>query len=268
MKIQSDTTGKCASAPKDQWFEDEKFGGSLGQSTTIAECQNRNWASYCGTDAQYLVSQGNWNPNTCRLFSGGTATKLYAGGSFENRQDSVAPVPITDTPGWTNGQRRCNEEGVTTNTNGHYPNPMSCPGESYVKSVTWMEQANFGLVDVRMVCSDGTTHGPVTAGTYRQRDGKWNPEISCPDGFGEIQANEQSDFGIVNMRMKCVNKGSGWLMSNSNTNGNWRGDVRASHTGGKLTRINAQDQGGYGLVNAKMKFCLQGMSVLMKGLYQ
>ena len=87
--------------------------------------------------------------------------------------------------------------------------------------------------------------------------------MSCPNGFREIEANEQSGFGIMNIRMKCASQGSDWMMSNSNTNGDWRDDVRASATGNKLAGINARDQGSYGLVNAKMTFCSQGMALIV-----
>jgi len=55
VKIQNDTTGQCGTVPKNVWFDDSDYGGSLGDSATYPQCSSRGWATYCGTTAEYKI---------------------------------------------------------------------------------------------------------------------------------------------------------------------------------------------------------------------
>jgi len=61
VKIQGDTTGNCPDIPKNCWFDDNRFGGFLGDTATYATCSAREWADLCGTTAEYKVVQAEAN---------------------------------------------------------------------------------------------------------------------------------------------------------------------------------------------------------------
>ena len=64
-------------------------------------------------------------------------------------------------------------------------------------------------------------------------------------GFERIGAQYQSGYGLVNAKTDCG-------VSNSNENGSWNRDLICSG-GQKMIGIQVNEQGGYGIVNFRIK---------------
>ena len=52
------TNPACNDVPKETWFEDDKFGGTLGDTSASSLCADRGneWAAHCGTTASTKIS--------------------------------------------------------------------------------------------------------------------------------------------------------------------------------------------------------------------
>jgi len=73
VKIQDDNTGSCSNQPKNTWFKDDDYGGSLRDTATLGTCAARGWAARCDTEAEYRIFEPfcKWSDPHPNKYSGG-----------------------------------------------------------------------------------------------------------------------------------------------------------------------------------------------------
>jgi hypothetical protein len=113
--IQSDKTGKCASVPKNVWFEDSKYGGNLGTSTTLAKCEARGWAGFCGTTAHYMIPQGSSDSPSKVKTNHYCSNRVCFGGSCS---ESVQKTKLADCAAAVKANPNCGDEFNHGNNDG------------------------------------------------------------------------------------------------------------------------------------------------------
>ena len=112
--------------------------------------------------------------------------------------------------------------------------------------LTWFEQTNFGLIDVSMVCDEGTSF----RFTNNEAGLQTSPKI-CVNGFSFLQSQYQANYGIINARMKCVGSEEEADDVNSNYKGVWD-SVLSCISGDGFTGLEVREHEGYGIVNVKI----------------
>jgi hypothetical protein len=93
-----------------------------------------------------------------------------------------------------------------------------CPQDAYLTQMWWREKPGEGLVSLKATCSDGESlHWGDDAA------GHWNQVLSCPDGFIRITGKAQQGYGIINVRVACMDQGTPTeFQSNANNAGEWK----------------------------------------------
>ena len=129
------------------------------------------------------------------------------------------------------------------NHNGIDLNPVSCLNYGAVTGVRWAYRGDYGLIDVEIECSDGSTHRITNDNSgYWEH---WMLPCSSDGGFHTIGVEYQDDVGIVNARTECG-------MSNGNENGNWETNMNCFGSQ-KFFGIQVNYQDCCGIVNVRIQ---------------
>merc|ERR1719186_2193174 len=144
-------------------------------------------------------------------------------------------VPMKRTwMGWSN-----------KNFNGHSNPVKQCADGHYVDRMTWMSENNYGIVDLKFSCSDGTI--------YRMADnpkGRDDRQMNCEGskgGFRQMTGRRKYNWGIINVRSFCLYQET-QQTANDDLRGWWE-QTRMCKKNQKIVGIQTQEQGGYGIVN-------------------
>jgi len=140
-----------------------------------------------------------------------------------------------DSSAWSNGNFR-----GRSNPEHH------CNHGAYVTSITWKEQHGYGLVDLKIQCSDTYVHHFTG-----NRGGFWNPSRLCSNGFRQVFGREQNGYGIVNVASFCA-RSTQALYSNSNFNGYRNPAFLHCPINQKIVGFETQEQRGYGIINFRI----------------
>merc|ERR1712055_21394 len=137
-------------------------------------------------------------------------------------------------------------EWSTTNFNGNPNLQQLCNPGTNVISQQWMEQDDYGLINLQFTCSDGMLHRMTT-----NERGSWNKVLTCEDGsagFSQMISREQGGYGLINVAVNCLG-----TLDFEYSNNNFRGSDNmplACPAGTKtITGFQTREQNGYGLVN-------------------
>ena len=115
-----------------------------------------------------------------------------------------------------------------------------------MKTLTWHRQTNYGLIDVSMECSEGTTF------RFTNNDnGSPNTPITCEDGFSLLIPRQQKNYGIINARMKCAGLNGTEADSNENLRGFWNDELSCENEY-VIVGLDVRRQTNYGIINVKI----------------
>ena len=108
--------------------------------------------------------------------------------------------------------------------------------------MTWFNLTNFGIVDLKIMCGEGTIL------RFKNSGSPTTPK-TCGDGFSRLQALQEPGYGLTNARMTCVRGGTS--EARSNKVGNWN-NLLSCDTDYVIIGLNVRHGTGYGLVNVKI----------------
>merc|ERR1719265_226995 len=89
---------------------------------------------------------------------------------------------------------------MTSNQNGHWNNEMVCEGNSFATAIEFIEQSGYGLINVRITCSDRRT---MVSNDNTENGGGWRSMSQCDGGIESLRVMEQGNFGLVNAQPTC-----------------------------------------------------------------
>lgn len=167
---------------------------------------------------------------------------------------SSCDVPPADQP----MEMRTNLDWSNHNRDGRSNGVKQCPHFQHVTGIQWKEQSGYGLIDLRVTCSDGSSF------TYTSNShGGWNRALNCDGGFSKVQGQEQSGYGLVNFRTYCLHD-TIEQDSNGNYDGNWNTEYTCPEWAPVVVGFETDEQSGYGFVNFRAR-CSNGVTTTIGG---
>jgi len=159
---------------------------------------------------------------------------------------SVPLLAVASRGGWSHWG--------SDNFNGVEKEAIICEGSP---RIGFQQQRNYGLVDAKLDCDDGTT-----LRSTQNSNGWSNPWMLCnTQDISGIRVNYQSRYGLVNA--ECYTDTTcppQIITSNANNNGWWKRWLICP-PGSKIDGLQVREHRGYGLVNLRIHCTNQGHNV-------